>query len=115
MPVHGTPVTLAVSANPREDSNRWLSGKLQDYADQLGVKLKGEHTIVLCDAGAWDDPLQIRKRIACSCGWKKLITDHFWTLTAPATTWSVWIHDALKEHVLSFTDPMHYTYYPQGV
>jgi hypothetical protein len=103
---------VTLSADP--DVAAWISPRFHRYAEELGVVLKGVHELMLFDRVP-DDPLNAGKTLGCRCGWKKHITWHFWELTKPHTTNSVWLHDALKEHVLSFTDPTHYTYYPQGV
>lgn len=100
-------VTFPLICDSRTDHMLWAGERLHRYAETLGVKLKGEHRLeMVCAPAALDD----RWRLRCSCGWEK----RFYS-TQLLTTGSPVFHDALKEHVMSFTDPDHYTYYPQGV
>lgn len=94
------------SRDINKDIQAWASERVKRYAQEYGVELRGEHKLLLSPEGR---DLWPGLRISCSCGWTKLITKQL----AQLTTGSAIFHDALKEHVLSFTDPNHYTYYPQ--
>ena len=99
-------VTIPVPCGSDKDAMRWASAVVRTLAEKYGVQLRGEHHLSL-HTQLLEDPLNIAAKLVCSCGWAKVIYPQ-----RLLTTGSPELRDALMEHVLSFTDPEHYTYYP---
>jgi hypothetical protein len=92
---------------------RFLSGRLRQEAENVGVVLRGEHRMMYYSRPDLTDPLGQFARFVCSCGWEKRITAIALVCSERLTTKSMLVTECLREHALSFTDPNHYTYYPR--
>lgn len=90
------------------DTDLMVIAMANHRAEELGVKQRGTHELLVSGRLNPIDPLNQARRLWCSCGWEKTIS----AKTLLTTQTPVFL-DALTEHALSQTDPTHYTYYPR--